>query len=207
MMISNINFRELTIDDIAHFPMGIKIGVAVILGLVVLFLAYFLLIKDNITQFGVLQTQEITLKSDFEVKQHEAMSLSEYRSQLEIMNDRLSTMIKQLPAKNEMPGLLEEISKTGVLSGLRFELFAPQPEVSHDFYYELPIKISVAGTYNQLAEFISKVAQMSRIVTLHDFSITSEAATKEGQKDKETATSKNELIMNITAKIYRYRTK
>lgn len=99
-----------------------------------------------------------------------------------------------------MPGLLEEISKTGVASGLTFELFAPQPEVSHDFYVELPIKISVVGTYFQLAMFVSRVAQMNRIVTLHDFSI--EGVSSKDQK----IVSGDELVMNITAKIYRYRT-
>lgn len=99
-----------------------------------------------------------------------------------------------------MPGLLEEISKTGVASGLRFDLFAPQPEVVHDFYVELPIKIAVVGTYFQLAMFISRVAQMNRIVTLHDFTI--EGVSSKDQK----AVSGDELVMNITAKIYRYRT-
>lgn len=99
-----------------------------------------------------------------------------------------------------MPGLLEDISKTGVASGLKFELFAPQPEVVHEFYVERPIKISVVGTYFQLAMFISRVAEMSRIVTLHDFSIAGLSS-----KDNKVV-SEDELVMNITAKIYRYRT-
>ena len=115
------------------------------------------------------------------------------------MNEYFELLLRQLPAKNEMPGLLEEISKTGVASGLKFELFAPQAEVKHDFYIELPIKITVVGTYMQLALFLSRVAQMHRIVTLHEFSISGATS-----KDNKTV-SEDELVMNITAKIYRYR--
>ena len=122
-----------------------------------------------------------------------------YRAQLQTLQERFAAALKQLPAQNEMPGLLEEVSTTGVTSGLKFELFAPQPEVMHDFYVELPIKVSVVGTYFQLATFISRVAQMNRIVTLHDFSIVGVSS-----RDNKVA-SEDELVMNITAKIYRYR--
>ena len=146
-----------------------------------------------------MQTKEVSLRSDFESKQHQAANLQAYRNQLQLMNERFGTMLKQLPAKNEMPGLLEEISKTGITSGLKFELFAPQPEVQHDFYIELPIKIIVEGNYMQLALFLSRVAEMNRIVTLHEFSI-------EGLSSKDSKTiSEDVLVMNITAKIYRYR--
>jgi type IV pilus assembly protein PilO len=148
-----------------------------------------------------LQKQEVSLKTDFENKQHQAANLQAYRNQLELMNARFGAMLKQLPAKNEMPGLLEEISKTGVASGLKFELFAPQPEIKHDFYVELPIKISVIGTYMQLAMFLSRVAEMSRIVTLHEFTISGVSS-----KDNKPV-SEDELVMSITAKIYRYRSK
>lgn len=115
------------------------------------------------------------------------------------MNERFGAMLRQLPAQNEMPGLLEEISKTGIASGLRFELFAPQAEVAHDFYIELPINIRIVGTYMQIALFLSRVAEMSRIVTLHEFSVSGASS-----KDKKTV-SEDELVMDITAKIYRYR--
>jgi type IV pilus assembly protein PilO len=115
------------------------------------------------------------------------------------MNERFGAMLKLLPAKNEMPGLLEEISKTGVTVGLKFDLFAPQPEIKHDFYIEVPIKITVVGSYMQLATFLSRVAEMSRIVTLHEFTIS-------GLSSKDTKTpSEDILVMSITAKIYRYR--
>ncbi|KTD31374.1 type IV pilus biogenesis protein PilO [Legionella moravica] len=162
-------------------------------------LGYWLVVKANFEQYETLQTQEATLREEFEKKQHQASNLQAYRNQLQLMNERFGTMLRQLPAKNEMPGLLEEISKTGVTSGLNFELFAPQAEVVHDFYIELPIKITVVGTYMQLAIFLSRVAEMNRIVTLHEFTIQGESS-----KDSKTV-SEDELVMNITAKIYRYR--
>ena len=99
-----------------------------------------------------------------------------------------------------MPGLLEEVSKTGLVCGLKFDLFAPQPEVTHDFYIELPIKITVIGSYFQLALFLSRLVEMNQMVTLHDFSI--EGLTSEDKK----SVSQDELLMNMTAKIYRYHT-
>lgn len=196
---NNINLNELTLENIGQWPLVVKIGVITGLSLLIIALGYWLIIKSNFEQLDSLQNQELTLREEFETKQNQAANLQAYRNQLELMNERFGTMLKQLPAKNEMPGLLEEISKTGIISGLRFELFAPQPEVVHDFYIELPIKITVVGTYMQLAQFLSRVAEMNRIVTLHEFSI--QGKTTKDNKEP----SQNELVMDITAKIYRYR--
>ncbi|MDI1351722.1 MAG: type 4a pilus biogenesis protein PilO [bacterium] len=196
---NSIALSELTLDNLGQWPIPVKIGTIAIVFSLIVGLGYWLIIKSNFEQFNTLTAQELTLKSDFESKQHQASNLQAYRNQLQLMNERFGAMLKQLPAKNEMPGLLEEISRTGLSSGLKFELFAPQPEVVHDFYIELPIKITVAGTYMQLAMFLSRVAEMSRIVTLHEFSI-SGVASKDNQ-----VISEDELTMDITAKIYRYR--
>lgn len=195
----NMNLNELTLDNLGQWPTPVKFGVILGVSALIVFLGYWLIAKGNFEQFESLENQEVTLKADFETKQRQAANLQAYRNQLVQMNERFGAMLKQLPAKNEMPGLLEEISKTGIASGLKFELFAPQKEVEHDFYIELPIKITVQGTYFQLAMFLSRVAEMNRIVTLHEFSI--EGVSSE---DKKTV-SEDELVMNITAKIYRYR--
>ncbi|KTD54144.1 Tfp pilus assembly protein PilO [Legionella sainthelensi] len=196
---NGINLSELTLENVGQWPLVVKIGMLLGTSLLIIALGYWLIIQDNFTQFDTLKQQETTLKADFENKQRQLYNLPAYRAQLKTLADRFALVLTQLPEKNEMPGLLEEISKTGVASGLRFELFAPQPEVVHDFYIELPIKISVVGTYFQLAMFISRVAEMTRIVTLHDFSI-------EGVSSKDhKVISEDELVMNITAKIYRYR--
>lgn len=194
-----INLSELTLDNVGQWPIPVKACAVIGVSLLIIALGYWLLIKSNFEQYQTYKAQEATLRTDFETKQSQAFNLQAYRNQLQLMNQRFGTMLKQLPAKNEMPGLLEEISKTGVTSGLKFELFAPQPEVVHDFYIELPIKITVVGTYMQLAVFLSRVAEMNRIVTLHEFSISGET-TKDGK-----VVSVEQLVMNITAKIYRYR--
>jgi type IV pilus assembly protein PilO len=196
---NSINLSDLSFDNVGQWPLPIKLSSILGLGLLIIGLGYWFFISASFEQLDKLQTQETTLKTDFEVKQNQAANLQAYRNQLELMNERFGTMLKQLPAKNEMPGLLEEISKTGVASGLRFELFAPQPEIRHDFYVELPIKITVVGSYMQLAIFLSRVAEMNRIVTLHEFSIS--GVSSKGSK----VASEDDLEMNITAKIYRYR--
>ncbi|KTC79010.1 type 4a pilus biogenesis protein PilO [Legionella cherrii] len=197
---NNVNLNELTLENVGQWPLVVKICVLLGVSFLIIALGYWLIIQDNFTQYSKLEGQEATLKTDFQNKQRQLYNLPAFREQLQIMKERFVLMLKQLPEKNEMPGLLEEISKTGVASGLRFELFAPQPEVMHDFYVELPIKISVVGTYFQLAMFISRVAEMNRIVTLHDFTIE-----RVSSKDHKTV-SEDELVMSITAKIYRYRT-
>lgn len=140
---SSINISELTLENIVQWPLPVKLGSVIGVALLIIGLGYWLIVKSNFEQLDILEAQEVTLKTDFETKQHQAANLQAYRNQLELMNERFGTMLKLLPAKNEMPGLLEEISKTGVTSGLKFELFAPQAEVKHDFYVELPIKITV----------------------------------------------------------------
>lgn len=197
---NKMSLNELTLENVGQWPMPVKVSVLLGVSLLIVALGYWLIIQDSFAKYDHLKAQETTLKADFESKQRQVFDLAEYRQQLQILTDRFASMLKQLPAKNEMPGLLAEISKTGVASGLKFELFAPQPEITHDFYVELPIKIAVVGNYFQLAEFLSRVAEMNRIVTWHEFNV--EGVTSKDHKE----VSVDELVMNITAKIYRYRT-
>ncbi|KTD64883.1 type IV pilus inner membrane component PilO [Legionella spiritensis] len=204
---NNINLNELTLDNIGQWPAPVKYLLAAIVAILIVALGYWVIVKPNIEQYDALLVQEETLRAEFEQKQQMASNLQAYRVQLQIIKERFGNMLRQLPAQNEMPGLVEDISKTGIASGLTFELFAPQPEVAHDFYIELPINITVVGNYHQLALFLSRIAQMSRIVTLHDFEISS-AFEDESQTrgDKKIKNKPDLLRMKITAKIYRYRT-
>ena len=195
----NLDLGDLTLDNIGQWPLLIKYLVVGIVSVLVIAIGYWVFIGPNLEQYKTLQTAEGTLKSTFEIKQHQAVNLDAYKNQLQIMNERFGHMIKQLPAQTEMPALVEDISKTGIASGLTFELFAPMPEVAHDFYYELPIKITVVGKYHQLAVFLSRIVEMSRIVTLHDFDIVAV------DDDKKSTDSGEILRMKILAKIYRYR--
>ncbi|MFA6303452.1 MAG: type 4a pilus biogenesis protein PilO [Legionella sp.] len=204
---NKINLSELTLENIGQWPLPVKIGVLIGTSLLLAALGYWLIIKGHFEQFNTLVAQEAHLKTEFETKQHQASNLQAYRDQLQLMQERFGAMLKQLPTKNEMPGLLEEISKTGVASGLKFESSAPQKEVIHDFYIELPIKITVEGTYFQLAVFLSRVAEMNRIVTLHEFSVSGLPAkdTHKVAAEDPNKVSSDVLVMSITAKIYRYR--
>lgn len=195
----DLNLNELTLDNIGQWPSSIKIGTLVATFIFVAFMGYWFIIKENFRQIDGLKSQEITLREEFELKQQQAANLQSYRNQLQIMQERFGNMLRQLPTKNEMPGLLEDISKTGIASGLSFESFKPLPEIQHDFYIELPIKIAVIGNYHQLGVFLSRVAQMGRIVTLHDFEVT------QAEKGKQSQSSNDLLLMKLTAKIYRYR--
>lgn len=198
---TNLNLNELTLENIGDWPTPIKYGLGVVLAIIIVGLGYWLIVKPNFDTYEALQREESKLRQDFEQKQQQAANLQAYRNQLQLLQERFGKMLAQLPAEHEMPGLLEDISKTGIASGLTFELFAPQPEIQHDFYIEMPIKISVVGTYHQLAVFLSRVAQMDRIVTLHEFEIS--RVPQERGTDKQE--SSEELQMDITAKIYRYK--
>jgi type IV pilus assembly protein PilO len=181
--------------QINQWPMKVKISLILGVSLIIIVWGYELIIRKSWVQYHHLKAKEFALKSDFENKQKQIVSLFAYRNQLKVIGQRFVSMLKQLPEKNEMPGLLEEISKTGVASGLKFELFAPQTEKIHEFYVELPINISVVGSYFQLASFLSRIAQMNRIVTLNEFSVERRFFEK---------TSENKLVMNFKANIYRY---
>lgn len=202
----NFNIKEFNLGNVGKWPAAFRIGLLIAIAIIILVVGYNFVIQPNIDKYNNLVKKEVDLKAEFEKLQRMASNLSAYENQLEMMQERFGNMLKQLPTKNEMPGLLEDISKTGIASGLTFELFAPSPEIKHDFYIELPIQIIVVGNYHQLAIFLSRVAEMSRIVTLHDFVIESQAKDKQNN-DKNNAQQPGELlVMKITATIYRYRT-
>lgn len=205
----NLNINELTLENLGQWPNPVKMGVVAFVAFLVIGMGYWLIAKGNFDEYSNLQAQEKTLRQSFESKQQQAANLQAYRDQIAIMQERFGNMLRQLPTQDEMPGLLEDISKTGIASGLTFELFAPQQQVTHDFYIELPIKIDVLGNYHQFAVFLSRVAQMSRIVTLHDFIVerVPEDKTKAKAAGTEPTNTGNKLRMDITAKVYRYRTK
>lgn len=196
---SNFNLNELTYENVGQWPKLVKYFCALILMIMLIGLGFWLFIKPNMEEYDKLLTDEMSLKQEFESKQQLAVNLPLYKKQIAEMNKNFGAMLLQLPAKNEMANLLEDISKTGIASGLTFELFQPEAEIPHDFYMELPITIIVLGNYHQLAVFISRITQMSRIVTWHDFEITVLP------KDKMKINSGDTLQMKISAKIYRYR--
>ena len=140
------------------------------------------------------QREEVDLKSSFEQKQKKSANFDAYREQLDEIERSFGTMLRQLPGQTEIPNLLVDISQTGLAAGLQEELFQPEGEIQKDFYAEKPIKIRLKGSYHEFGKFVSDIAALPRIVTLHDIEI--------DQQNKETGA--DSLVLNVTAKTYRY---
>jgi type IV pilus assembly protein PilO len=151
---------------------------------------------QQIDALNVLQKKEAELKASFEVKSGQASNLAAYQVQLEQIKQKLQSIIKQMPMEEEVAGLLIDISQTGLASGLEFKLFKPAPKIRQDFYSELPINIEVVGKYEELLLFISGLAALPRIVTIHDLTI------YPVEKDKTKVTKQGEMIMSVLVKTY-----
>ena len=188
-----VDFADLDFNNVGSWPVAVK-GIACILLLVgAVALGYYLYLQDLQGQLDVRRAEEVTLKQQFSSKAFQAANLDAYKVQMTEMEESFGALLRQLPSDTEVPGLLEDITRTGLGSGLEFEEIKLQPEVVQQFYIELPIQISVVGGYHDLATFVSGVASLPRIVTLHDFEI------KPAEAD-----SVSRLRMSVLAKTYRY---
>lgn len=186
----NIDLNELDLSNIGAWPTVAKAVVIIVVCVGVAVAGFFLDVKKQIEKLERAEKQEMTLKQEFESKQAKAVNLDAYKQQLKDIEESFGAMLRQLPSKTEVEGLLVDISQTGLASGIEFQLFKPQGERFIEFYAELPISMKMTGTYHQFGNFVSGVAALPRIVTLHDISISND---KGGR-----------LIMEVTAKTYRY---
>ena len=191
--LKKIELSELDVNNLGSWPLAVKCIACVLLLLLGLGVGYYLYLQDLQLQLERQQAQESTLKQQFSTKAFQAANLEAYKAQMSEMEESFGMLLRQLPSDTEVPGLLEDITRTGLESGLEFEEIKLQPEVTQQFYIELPIQISVVGTYHDLATFVSAVASLPRIVTLHDFDIKSADAD-----------SVSRLSMKVLAKTYRY---
>ena len=187
----DINLSELDFSNLSKWPTALKVALILIACAAVAAAGFFLDIKGQIAKLERSERQEVTLKQEFESKQAKAVNLAAYKQQLKDIEESFGAMLRQLPSKTEVEGLLVDISQTGLASGIEFQLFKPESERYIDFYAELPIKMKMTGTYHEFGNFVSGVAALPRIVTLHDISIT-----KDSKSDR--------LTMDVTAKTYRY---
>lgn len=193
------SLNELDFNEVGEWPGALKAILILILCALLLGAGYYFIIKDKRIELASLEQKEQTLKSDFELKQARAVNLDAYKEQLEEMKVMFGTMLQQLPGRSEVADLLLDISRAGQTNGLEFELFRPQGEQPRDFYAELPIQMEVTGEYHQFGEFVSSVAALPRIVTLHDLTIEKSKRASSDQPENEA-----EMKMTITAKTYRY---
>ena len=192
----DIDLNNLDVNNIGSWPAPLRAIVIVLLCGVILFLGYYLDISDQLLTLEQEQAREQTLKTAFEKKQAKAANLDAYKQQMKEMERTFGALLQQLPGKTEIAELLVDVSHAGIQSGLEFELFKPGAENPKEFYAELPIQLRVIGTAHEFGNFVSRIAALPRIVTLHDLTITSKGKKKQG-KDRE-------LIMSATAKTYRY---
>lgn len=188
MNLSELN--DLDLSNVANWPLPARVVMVAMIFATVLGLGYWFDIKDQGIHLETVERKEIELRQTFEVKAKKAANLVAYEQQLEEIKESFGAMLRQLPNKTEVAELLVDISQTGLASGLEFELFKPQNEIPKEFYAELPISIKVKGDYHEFGNFVSGVAALPRIVTVHDVNI---AQDKNG-----------ELAMDILAKTYRY---
>jgi type IV pilus assembly protein PilO len=187
--------RNLDPNDPGRWPLGVRLGTAILLFLIVASAGYWFFVWKALHPVLLeARAKETELMKELEGKARKAANLQAYKDQLAEMEKSFGAMLRQLPDKTEVPNLLVDISQTGLAAGLEEKLFQPQGEQRKDFYAELPISIRLTGGYHQMGTFASGIAALPRIVTLHDIEITPAG------KD---ATAGN-LVLNVTAKTYRY---
>jgi type IV pilus assembly protein PilO len=182
--------RNLDLKNIAALPLPVKVVGIGIICLLILGAGYWFVIADELQERDAARRQEESLRQTYLAKKQLALNLDVYRKQMEEIQESFGSLLRQLPNTTEVPDLLVDITQAGLGRGLEFSLFRPEPEKPRDFYAELPISLTVSGTYHELAEFISDVAALPRIVTFGNISITS------GKGDK--------LSMQAIARTYRY---
>lgn len=187
------DIRDLDVHNVGAWPTAAKALVGGVLMVMVLLLGYSFQIKGQVELLERKRSEEVALKEQYASKAVEAANLKAYAVQLQGMETSFAAMLKQLPGDTEVPGLLEDISRVGLGSGLAFEEIKLLPEEARAFYTELPIQITVVGSYHDLATFVGGVASLPRIVTLHDFRIKPDDP---GGPDS--------LRMTILARTYRY---
>jgi type IV pilus assembly protein PilO len=188
--------RSLDPRDPGRWPVAIRGFFVLLIFVVCSAVAWYMFVwNDDRPLLQKAEADEVDLREHFANKQQRAANLDAYKAQLGEMERSFGAMLRQLPGKTEVPNLLVDISQTGLAAGLQEKLFQPASEQSKGFYAELPIKIRLVGTYHEFGQFVSGIAALPRIVTLHDIQITP-VSDKVGGYDN--------LTMDVTAKTYRY---
>jgi len=188
-----MNFDDINWDfnEAGNWPTSIKIAAIAVVSVILLVAWIYFDTLDQWDELKKAEKKELALKKTFERKQAKAVNLEAYKQQLVDMQQQFGAMLQQLPNKTQIADLLVDVSQAGLASGLEFSLFQPSAEKRKDFYAEKPIKLTVVGSYHEFGEFVSNLAALPRIVTLHNVSL---APAKKGGK----------MTMHATAKTYRY---
>tara|TARA_R110000823_G_scaffold125385_9_gene252132 strand:+ start:6336 stop:6953 length:618 start_codon:yes stop_codon:yes gene_type:complete len=189
----DFDVSDLDFDNVGSWPIAVKVIIWVFLLIALLVGGYYYHIQGLQETLAKEETRETKLKKDFEDKAFKAANLDAYRRQMMEMEESFGALVSQLPSDTEVPGLLEDITNKGLLNGLEIKSINLNKEKAREFYVELPMSISAIGSYHDLGAFISGMASLPRIVTLHDFKISMQSK------------NANRLEMDIVAKTYRYK--
>jgi type IV pilus assembly protein PilO len=190
------DLSTLDFSNIGIWPAPIKAAVILVFCILLGVGWYYYDTEDQLIRLEKQEQEEQALRKQFENKQAKAVNLEAYRKQLEEMKQSFGAMLRQLPNKTEVADLLVDVSQTGLAAGLEFELFDPAGEIPREFYAELPINLKVNGDYHEFGEFISGLAALPRIVTIHDIKIYPRGG-KGNQRGRT-------LVLEAVAKTYRY---
>ncbi len=195
MAISFNDLKQIDWRDPGRWALPVRLGVvAVFFAVVTAMLVYFVVWSARKDELASLQDKERSLRDEFRTKHAKAVNLELYKLQLADIEKSFGAMLRQLPPKTKMDDLLVDISQSSTQTGLQMTNFDPLPEQNREFYAELPIKVRLAGSYHQMGEFVSLIAALPRIITLHDVNIRGSGA--KGAYDQ--------LTMEVTAKTYLY---
>jgi type IV pilus assembly protein PilO len=188
------DFNNIDFKNVGSLPMSVKLVLLGAMSLILIVLGYFLLWSPEIDELEQAKAKEQDLRQTFLTKKAQAVKVEAYKQQMIDIEKTFGALLKQLPDKSQMDGLLTDINQAGLGRGLEFELFKPGQEVVADFYAEMPIQIKIKGNYHDIGAFATDISKLSRIVTLNDISI---APLNKDIKD-------SALIMEAVAKTYRY---
>ncbi len=195
----NFDYQNPDFNNMGSWPLAIKLTTLVLISALIVFGFYWFAVKDSKLRYQREVTKEPTLKQQYQSKSFQVANLDAFKQQLVEMDETFGALLSQLPNDTEMPGLLDDISATGTQSGLEIDRITPEADVVKEFYVETPISIEVRGSYHEMGNFVSSMAAISRIVTLHDFTMETLS-----NQDNETEADAP-LRMTIKAKTYRYK--
>ena len=188
------DFNQIDFNNAGSLPWPVK---GVLLGTLLVLIVgagYWFMWSPALEELEIAKQKEVELREVFLSKKRQAINLDAYKQQMIDIEKTFGALLRQLPDKSKMDGLLTDINQAGLERGLEFELFKPGQETVADFYAEMPITIKVTGGYHDLGAFAADISKLSRIVTLNDLALVS--ASKDGKEAK--------LVMDAVAKTYRY---
>jgi len=199
------DFNNIDIKNAGNLPMPVKAVLLAVVFVLLLALGYYFLLSPALDTLDQEKSKEQQLRDVFLAKKSQAINLEAYRAQMVEIEKTFGALLRQLPDKSQIDGLLTDINQAGLSRGLEFELFKPGSETQAEFYAEMPIAIKVVGTYHDLGAFASDISRLSRIVTISNVAVVPQGSGKDSKPaDAKAAGAGNMLVMEAVAKTYRY---